>query len=76
MPPYSAQAYWTRTCAPLRAFLAQGKVSWPELTAWRRQHDKTSLKLRNMLAWLEIEGLAEGDRSGWWAVGDTNDLRG
>ena len=55
-PPCS-DASWARRCAPLLVFLSAPR-SWDELDAWASSRGMSGCRLRNMLAWLENNGVA------------------
>jgi hypothetical protein len=55
-PPYADRG-WPRMCGPLLAFLTTPRT-WSELNAWASERGMSGCRLRNMLAWLEGEGIA------------------
>jgi len=48
---------WPRRCGPLLTFLGTPRT-WGELAAWASEREVRGYQLRNMLAWLEGEGIA------------------
>ncbi len=52
-----SDASWRRRCGPLLVFLAIPR-DWGELTTWASERGMSGCRLRNMLAWLEGEGMA------------------
>jgi hypothetical protein len=65
-PPWRARAAstpacsdpgWSRRCRPLCGFLAQPR-DWNQLAGWASERGMSGSRLRNMLAWLEQQGLA------------------
>ena len=55
-PPCSDRS-WPQRCGPLLAFLGTPRT-WSELATWARERGLSGSRLRNMLAWLELEGVA------------------
>jgi len=55
-PPCSDRG-WPRRCGPLLVFLGTPRT-WGELDTWANESGVSGCRLRNMLAWLEGEGVA------------------
>jgi len=55
-PPHSDPS-WQRRCQPLLLFRETPR-GWEELSAWASERAMSASRLRNMLAWLEGEGIA------------------
>ena len=49
---------WFDRTGPLRTFLGEEERSWDELLTWGKKNKTNEEMIRNMLAWLFMEGLA------------------
>jgi hypothetical protein len=65
LPVAADTEFWAPKCKPLHSFLLGERKSWPQILDWARENHVTHV--RNMLAWLELHGLANGDGRGWIA---------
>lgn len=66
--PLDQEAYWAPLAEPLWAFLATPRT-WAELHKYRRKNKITIERLRNCLAYLDMEGRVQtkgkGDALQW-----------